>query len=434
MKKQKGFSLIELVVSVAILSIAVIALMQTFTLAARMNRKAGKDEKVQYLASNVMERIKAENLNSWREKAKNAGSDGVPRKIGQEEYTVTYEGPDSGTAGSNYTLTFTTDPNKSSETIYNGKYVAEAIVKTKDYSKAATPEDKGEQTVSSINNYRVPVVHNVTASHNFLLGNDELAADPAAVSLLAAKLENHGGSSSAIDFSKGTGFHQYLQVRVFTKELAGSDDSESEAPAAGKNNAEDTKTNPDTSGNSSAQVTVQWRFLYSAAELGDDKLNDINLSSSDADTFLIWPAEDPSSTADWFSRTLVAPYTGDIYRGLPLIDSVLTLQEPEKNTAEAGSGYGPGMEGIHIDDSTAANPIMLQISGFSSIYTDAAAREKAADRLFVLDSGSNYSPNLQTGSTGRDRLFTVEVYVYEADSEGKKTGSPLYSLRSTKSE
>lgn len=432
MKKQKGFSLIELVVSVAILSIAVIALMQTFTLAARMNRKAGKDEKVQYLASNVMERIKAEDLNSWKKSVMDAGENGLKDKtIGQEKYDITYGPADEGAGRSNNILTFTTKPD---ETIYNGKYVVVARVSTNDYSKAATPEDKGEQTVSSINNYRVPVVHNVTASHNFLLGNEELAADPAAVSLLAAKLENQGGSSSAIDFSKGTGFHQYLQVRVFTKELAGSDDSESEAPAAGKNNAEDTKTNPDTSGNSSAQVTVQWRFLYSAAELGDDKLNDINLSSSDADTFLIWPAEDPSSTADWFSRTLVAPYTGDIYRGLPLIDSVLTLQEPEKNTAEAGSGYGPGMEGIHIDDSTAANPIMLQISGFSSLYPDAAAREKAADRLFVLDSGSNYSPNLQTGSTGRDRLFTVEVYVYEADSEGKKTGSPLYSLRSTKSE
>lgn len=434
MKKQKGFSLIELVVSVAILSIAVIALMQTFTLAARMNKQAGKDEKIQYLASNVMERIKAEDLNSWREKLKKEGSPIENVQIGQEEYTVTYEGPDSGAAGSNYTLTFTTVPDKSSETIYNGKYVAEAIVKTEDYSKAATPDDKGEQTVSSINNYRVPVVHNVTASHNFLLGKDELAADPAAVSLLAAKLEDQGNEgANAIDLKNGTGFHQYLQVRVFTKQVAGSVDPEKNDPAPETKETPVTEDDSDTSGNSTAQVTVQWRFLYSAAELGDATLNDINLSSSDADTFLIWPAEDPSSTADWFSRTLVAPYTGDIYRGLPLIDSVLTLQEPEKNTAEAGSGYGPGIEGIHIDDSAAANPIMLQISGFSSIYPDEKAN-KEADRLFQLKSGSNYSPNLQTGSTGRDRLFTVEVSVYEADSGGKKTGSALYSLKSTKSE
>lgn len=58
----RGFSLVELVISVAILAIAVIPLMHSFTLAAKTNGKAGSVQNATSLAESIMEEVKAMSL------------------------------------------------------------------------------------------------------------------------------------------------------------------------------------------------------------------------------------------------------------------------------------------------------------------------------------------------------------------------------------
>ena len=65
-RNNKGFSLVELIICVAILAVATVPLYQSMTLSARTNAKAQSKQNATSLAESVMEEIKASSMQKVR--------------------------------------------------------------------------------------------------------------------------------------------------------------------------------------------------------------------------------------------------------------------------------------------------------------------------------------------------------------------------------
>lgn len=77
----KGFSLVELIICVAILGIAVVPLIQTFGNAAKTNGKAQKLQNATSLAESIMEEVKSNSIDSLGAAYNGVDGSGTPNKI-----------------------------------------------------------------------------------------------------------------------------------------------------------------------------------------------------------------------------------------------------------------------------------------------------------------------------------------------------------------
>ncbi|WP_455717828.1 type IV pilus modification PilV family protein [Anaerosporobacter sp.] len=87
-KNNSGFTLLELLISVAILALIVIPILNSFLLSARLNAKANQKHRATMVAENIMEKLKGNTLDeivTWRDITENLTVDDV-RKYRLESY------------------------------------------------------------------------------------------------------------------------------------------------------------------------------------------------------------------------------------------------------------------------------------------------------------------------------------------------------------
>ena len=95
-RNNKGFSLVELIICVAILGVAIIPLYQSMTLSARTNAKAQSIQNATSLGESVMEEVKSTSVADLMIKYNGYESDSVtPKEIALGSNEATYFGADS---------------------------------------------------------------------------------------------------------------------------------------------------------------------------------------------------------------------------------------------------------------------------------------------------------------------------------------------------
>ena len=95
-RNNKGFSLVELIICVAILAVATVPLYQSMTLSARTNAKAQSKQNATSLAESVMEEIKVSSIEELKTKYNGTETDAVGKVIPK---TVSLGLTDSGFFG-----------------------------------------------------------------------------------------------------------------------------------------------------------------------------------------------------------------------------------------------------------------------------------------------------------------------------------------------
>lgn len=88
-KNNSGFTLLELLISVAILALIVIPILNSFLLSARLNAKANQKHRATMVAENVMEKLKGNTLDeieAWTDITQNSSANDV-REYRLESYT-----------------------------------------------------------------------------------------------------------------------------------------------------------------------------------------------------------------------------------------------------------------------------------------------------------------------------------------------------------
>src|SRR6056297_2750526 len=128
MKNEKGFTLIELVVSIAVLSIIIVPFFGIFTNAAKMDMRSKKDLTANYLAQQLVAKAKSDPMglesSAYWDKTVNGNEtvfttkNGLPDPYSKYEAKVTYKPQDITT-------------NKGSFTILNGQNPYDAIISIK---------------------------------------------------------------------------------------------------------------------------------------------------------------------------------------------------------------------------------------------------------------------------------------------------------------
>lgn len=201
-KKNRGFTLIELIVSIAVLSVMAVVLLQTFVVSKRLSMNARKDETVQDAGRKTMEALKGysfEKLNKLPE-----GKDGSVVLISGTEYSYEpFHASGEGT-GKGYLLTC---KYKINETDEKAAYIITAEI---DFDKYASENDYEMPDIADVSNIR-----NVVLEPDDFTREDELRTEEL---LLKVNPEPETDESGEIVKTEKTydisDVERYLQVAV----------------------------------------------------------------------------------------------------------------------------------------------------------------------------------------------------------------------------
>jgi prepilin-type N-terminal cleavage/methylation domain-containing protein len=225
-RDNRGFSLIELLIAISVLSVMSGVLLRSFVLSRRFNAKARVDEIVLDAGEKTMEAIKGTSLTELDAQMKNqlpesesseitlngitytcvktaqtaaspASEEADAAAIEADENDATDENEVSGTSGDsgNYKYVLTSEPQTLGGTRGNGSYVIEAEIRWSLYgdpdaaaSDAVSPASDDDSTEasgsvpdrSSVNTSQAPRIADVSIPQNIVLDHETLLSKEAA--------------------------------------------------------------------------------------------------------------------------------------------------------------------------------------------------------------------------------------------------------------
>lgn len=172
-KNNRGFTLLELMIAIAVLSVMAAMLFQTFILSGGIDRKSRREERLQEIAKQTMEELKGDSFamffqETWEDKAGD-GADKGTVVIGEKTYA--FEPLPSGTG---YLLNseYGSDAASGSSPGKFPQYMVEAKIDWGIYSEAA--EGNHKDSPYSINRYRMPNIVDVSSFQNVVLDPNTL--------------------------------------------------------------------------------------------------------------------------------------------------------------------------------------------------------------------------------------------------------------------
>jgi prepilin-type N-terminal cleavage/methylation domain-containing protein len=126
MDRKKGFSLLELIIAIAVLAIGLVGVLQVFPIGLRLSQRAGMITKASFLAQNKMEDIKLAGFGAitevpskialsgrdgdfeWVVKIDNVSLEGVESISNMRKIIVTVTWPEQNTTRSKEFITYVT--------------------------------------------------------------------------------------------------------------------------------------------------------------------------------------------------------------------------------------------------------------------------------------------------------------------------------------
>ncbi len=223
-KNNKGFSLIELIISVTILSIGALALMRVFSVTARLNQKSSDRERFQFLADQTMEQVKATDLDQVFDTVyttASGSSSGISSiSFGGIEYNYNHEAVQvQGTTAQQPSFVFYKANKQTAAgpepllTTSNKNYGVYVRIRT----DAQQPE--GDLPDLYANNYTMPLIYDLQSSATQLtLQDDDLETNQAIVQQLLKQLSDAvktDGAEGNISSTQAKDLiHRYMYVEL----------------------------------------------------------------------------------------------------------------------------------------------------------------------------------------------------------------------------
>lgn len=194
-KNNRGFTLLELMIAIAVLSVMAAMLFQIFILSGGIDRKSRREERLQEIAKQTMEALKGDSFavffqETWEAK-EGDGADRGTAVIGEISYA--FEPLPSGTG---YLLNFEYggDVASSSSSGKFPQYMIEAKIDWGIYSEVA--EENHKDSPYSINRYRMPNIVDVSSFQNVVLDpNTLMQQDALRMGELLLKVNPREGSA-----------------------------------------------------------------------------------------------------------------------------------------------------------------------------------------------------------------------------------------------
>lgn len=183
-QNNKGFSLVEVLVAMAILSILALPLLETFSNSARVNSRARREENANTAASDIVEVFKGmgkEELEALKQLEAGTASDNCT--LGGYTYQSISSPSDSevdgtGTGVYTYEVSNAVDGTASYyKGINNEKFYVQACINPSLY----TDGSKGGNANNNINSYAMPAYSNLSSDENYVLRNELYRYDSAAI-------------------------------------------------------------------------------------------------------------------------------------------------------------------------------------------------------------------------------------------------------------
>lgn len=172
-KNNRGFTLIELIIAIAVLSVMTAVLFQTFALSGGIDAKSRREERLQNIAKRTMEELKGSFLGDLeKEETEDEERNETDKRkvvLGSTEYEL--EPLPSGTG---YLLRNEYRKNTASHKD-KADYLIEAAVDWGIYSARADGEN--QNSPYSINQYRMPNIVDVSSFQNVVINPDSLIKD-----------------------------------------------------------------------------------------------------------------------------------------------------------------------------------------------------------------------------------------------------------------
>lgn len=222
-RKNRGFTLIELIIAIAVLSTMTAVLFQAFVVSRRIDTKARKEERVQNLARSVMEDLKGYPFEKLEKEPENPEGPEPEDKIILNGITYTYKPLTSPEGAEGYLLE--SAYKLSPESDAKAAYLIKAEVDFGRYKKV--PEDGKLDTAYTINNYEMPNIADVSSFQNVVLSPDMLIKDDTLqMGELLLKVNEEEESAAAEEAENGEDYtedsiRKVLQIEL--KELKGAD-------------------------------------------------------------------------------------------------------------------------------------------------------------------------------------------------------------------
>lgn len=160
--KNSGFSLLEVLVAVAILAILSLPVLSAFASAAKVNNKARRQENANSIGQMIAERCKANSISELSASAAGSGypfqkvTSGVSEQTGQTFYTF-------------YSAALDAEGNIYDEKTSSGdRYFVQVELNPDDYADK-TDGSSGDNVNNNINSYNMPRFSDVNSKENFVL-------------------------------------------------------------------------------------------------------------------------------------------------------------------------------------------------------------------------------------------------------------------------
>lgn len=174
-KKNRGFTLIELMIAIAVLSIMGGVLFQVFAVSGKLGLKARKSEVVQDIAKRTMEELKGYSFETLDQMAAEERSGETPDIVEIAGTTYSYEPlPKTEDDKERYGYLLKTTYGVAAEDPDKVKYLICAEADRGIYSDAS---DGAKDNVYSINQYQMPNIVDVSSSRNIVLEPQMIVKD-----------------------------------------------------------------------------------------------------------------------------------------------------------------------------------------------------------------------------------------------------------------
>lgn len=176
-KENRGFTLLELIISIAVLSIMAGVLFQAFVVSRRIDTKAAREERVQNLAKSVMEDMKGASF--WELEKKAEGEEDGTVTIGSYTYTcepLAGSGEEAGGTDYDGGYLLKREHRISGSPEDRADYLIEVEADANRYKSAAEGDFESSY---SINRYRMPNIADVSSFQNIVISPDMMIRDDA---------------------------------------------------------------------------------------------------------------------------------------------------------------------------------------------------------------------------------------------------------------
>lgn len=209
-KRNGGFSLVEVLVAMAILALLALPIMDSFSNAAKLNAKARREENANIVAANVAEQFKSMTIEELMKECDENGL-GTYRRYDKYENAVKDEGGSTVASGPMKVTDYYVFTMKNTGS--NGEAFETKVI----LNPEAYTDISSSNTANNINSYSMPKYSSLNAQQNILVREELYRTDVEALGNLGVSINDAGElvektvTINVVIEESGIGSHNYSQ-------------------------------------------------------------------------------------------------------------------------------------------------------------------------------------------------------------------------------